>query len=189
MNRENRVLNPNPYGPIKAQDIERLETSLPDRLPQDYREYLLENNGGDFEKSCATSNTDADVVHSISELFSLYRGPEHTRLENQWDLSEYFDLQEIKHLTKEYLAFGVTGTGDVFLVRLGKGDVLIYLHDYVDHAPIEGPGGAIFPLAGSFSEFVSNAISQEESLKKAEEIEPGFTARMKRLKKESGFWD
>lgn len=189
MDTDNRVLNPNPYGSIGTQEIEQFEARLPHRLPQDYRDYLLQNNGGDFEKPCFVSKENAEITHSVSELFSLFRGPENTRLETHWSLSEYYDLLEFSHLTKDYLVFGVTGTGDLFLLRLGKGDVLIYLHDHVEQTPIEAPGGAIFPLACSFSDFASNMVSRENFLQVADEIEPGFAARLERLKKESGMWD
>lgn len=189
MNEENRVLNANPYGSIEAEDIERFEKRLPLNLPKDYRDYLLRFNGGDFEKSCIPSSNDNGDTHTISELFSLHRGPEGSRLERNWDLSEFYDLHEFSHLTENYLAFGTSGTGDIFLIKFETGEVLIYLHDYIYHVPSEGPGGAIFPISSSFTELVSKAISEKELLKGAVETDPEFAARLEKLKKESGLWD
>lgn len=189
MQNHNKVVDPNPYGPVETEDIERFERSLPSHLPDDYKAYLLYFNGGTFEKTYLPVNSGTDDFCSISEFFALFRGPEGSRLEQNWDLAEFYDLQDFRHLTKAYLAFGLSGTGDIFLMKFGTGEVLIYLHDHMDDTPAEGPGGTIFPVAGSFTEFVSKAISNEDRLKIATENDLDFARRLDQLKKESGLWD
>lgn len=189
MNHENRVTDPNPYGPIEAEDIERFERTLPSKLPGDYRDYLLKFNGGDFEKTSVPANKEKEDTYSISEFFALYRGPEASRLEQHWDLAGYYDLADFSHLTKAYLAFAMSGTGDVFLLKFATGEVLVYLHDSVDDTPVEGPRGTLVRLAGSFADFVSRMISKRELLQDTVESDPDFAARLEQLKKDSGLWD
>lgn len=161
--RENPIRNSNPYLPIDDDDILAFERTLGCRLPEEYRQYLLDHNGSRFEREII-----AEQGLGVHHLFSLYHGPDFQRLESNWCLSDYYDLKHLSGKLKRYLVFGDCSTGDLLLLNLVTGAVELFDHEAAGSRGFFGffgnPLRGISPLASGFDSFVNGLISSEESL-------------------------
>lgn len=153
----NTVVNPNPFGTTGENELAAFEESIGTKLPIEYRTYLLEFNGGDFEKDCFEKAGKAEGrVHSI---YGVHSGPKYARLTDRWRLAEYFDIGEAARGVEDYLVFASTETGDLLLIGLHDGAIHFLDHQAVVDDPDQGPIIEPVPIAKSFDEFVDRLVS------------------------------
>lgn len=69
-----------PYGPISDVRLNAFETSLPAKLPADYRVFLVEHNGAEFDQG-EGDLVEVDGGTNLRTLFGLHDGPGYERLD------------------------------------------------------------------------------------------------------------
>jgi cell wall assembly regulator SMI1 len=75
-----KIEGPNKYGPVTAQRLSKFERALGHTLPDDYRAFLLENNGG-TPSPCDFTIGEGDISH-VNDMYGLHDGPTHARLDH-----------------------------------------------------------------------------------------------------------
>jgi hypothetical protein len=94
----NSIVQGNPYGQLSAERLDAFEESLGKRLPNEYREYLLNYNGGEFEKIIFPDEPSFGVQH----MYGLHDGPEYDRLEDRFEICEHSILRDLEISYKEF---------------------------------------------------------------------------------------
>src|SRR5215472_7889046 len=178
----NSIVQGNPYGPLSAQRLEAFEESLGRRLPNEYREYLLNYNGGDFEKTIFIEEPSFIAHH----MYGLHDGPEYNRLEDRFGMWRAFDLERFRDQLQEFLRFADTTTGDALLLDLNDGSIWFFdPHDVTDE-PNQYLRQYMNRLASNFDEFVAKLISkeEEEALRAGDPAYEEFNQLLERYKRE-----
>lgn len=142
------------YGPLAEDRLHRLETALGQRLPDDYRAFLIEHNGGQPEPSLFTISEEegSDVVQ---EFLGLHDGPRFLQLDNTWaDHREW--------MPETLLPIALDPGGNMVCLGVsGEERGAVYFWDH-ELAPGEG-GIETFenstPIAASFAAFVDGLYS------------------------------
>jgi hypothetical protein len=147
-----KIQDSNEYGFLKLDVLERFEKSLGCKLPKDYRNFLIDHNGGTPEKYlvCWPGSTEPSEVWNNS--LGLHDGPTYARL----------DLMT-KELT-DYLPYGVIPFacdpgGNYFCIGIA-GEYVDKIY-FWNHERSEG-GTSIDYLNESFTKFVAGLIAEEE---------------------------
>lgn len=146
--------------PATKKQIADLEKRLGAKLPGEYKQFLLTQNGGMPEEHEIVFSKHPYIGGvSILTLFGLYPGlkPEHSNL--------YFYLQRYEPLLPEgHLPIAIDICGDVYTLSLAEkpGCVYFWDHESVDESNVElEDGQAVFEmkdatlLAGSFNELLA----------------------------------
>jgi hypothetical protein len=138
------------YGAISDKDIIAYEAARAIRLPEEYRLFMLRNNGGYAANSrcrvpgLQNSIVVLDHIHGLGDMPS-----------NLAEVNE--DLEEL--LPPGFLLWATDPGGSGFLIGLceteREGQIFYWLHD---EDPDEG--SACFFLASSFDEFVEGLFSE-----------------------------
>ena len=178
----NSIVQGNPYGPLSAERLEAFEESLGERLPNEYREYLLNYNGGKFEKTIFPDEPEFRVHH----MYGLHDGPEYNRLEDRFEIWRGFDLEGFRDQLQGVLRFADTGTGDALLLDLNDGSVWFFDPHDVTGEPNQNLRRYMHRLASSFDEFVAKLISEEEEavLRAGDPVYEDFKQRLERAKRQ-----
>jgi SMI1 / KNR4 family (SUKH-1) len=142
------IMNPNPYGMISLQKLQEFEIKQGINLPEDYRSFLKKYNGGKPNPAgfWIERGVDGSEVH---QFFGLHDGP-------KWLSLEYY-VEEPFGISKNYLAIGDDGTGNILCMKLqGHDNSSIYfidhdIHDYNEPGSLTG----FTKVANSFAEFLS----------------------------------
>lgn len=155
-----QIANPLAAGPVSEKQIREFETSIGSSLPDDYRAFLLEFNGGqpqpggfcydsqepndsvwcffplrEFNKEdISTSSPDDLYVYPIQLAYADLLGA----------LEEMCDEMEIEEFEEELLPIGTDGNGNYVCLDLKEGGILFYDHETWERSP----------LASSFEEFL-----------------------------------
>lgn len=154
--KNNSIVDPNPFGSTSEVVVADFERSVGARLPDEYRTYLIEFNGGKFEKDYFERTGGIDGrVHGI---YGLHAGPNFAKLEENWKLSEYYDIGEAALGVNEYIVFADTETGDLLLLGLENGEVFFLDHESIEDDPEHGARFDAVPIAKSFDEFVEGLM-------------------------------
>lgn len=159
----NKITQHNPYGATTENDVAAFEKSIGYRLPESYRQYLLNSNGGKFENYFFHAiSFGRSEIHPVHEYFRLGAGSEAERLENMYPFSQFHDLDAFSEEFKKYLCFADTHYGDDLLMDLERGTIYFYRSD--DDGDKENFGDLeIAKVAPDFRDFVDNMISKEEA--------------------------
>lgn len=153
----NVIVKPNPYGPTDEKTVAAFEEVVGSRLPAEYRDYLLEFNGGKFEKNFFVRKGGIDGrIHSV---YGLHAGPTYSKLTERWRLSKCYDIGESAPGVNDYLVFASTGTGDLLLLALAAGGVYFLDHEQIEDDPVFGARFNVVLISNSFDEFVESLIS------------------------------
>jgi hypothetical protein len=126
-----------PYGPLEQARLAAFEQQLPAPLPPDYRAFLTEFNGAEFD-DCA----DLDEVPGLAELFGLHDGPKFCRLDEMFH-------QAASSIPASLLLIGSDPFGNYFglgLGGVGRGAVF-----FVDHENLPAGVSSLPQVASSFS--------------------------------------
>jgi len=162
----------NKYGGINLADLERLENKLGQRLPDDYRDYLILNNGGTIDP-CAFFISKSEGESRVREFYGLHNGPEYLRLDTMFYLNE-------AELADWMLAIGDDPFGNKLCMSFLSHEFgSIYFWDH----EAEGEEGCEYKfLSSSFSGFTK--VLHKVSLPNESEIELIFqNSDLKLLKK------
>lgn len=139
----------NPYGPANLADIAEFEEANEVSLPDDYKKFLLEHNGGRPDPN-VLSGPDTDVQW----LYGMVEEPAWASLFHALDTYE-------GRIPAWYMPIGMDSGGNLFVMSLyeeNKGVVALWWHE--DEA--EGNGSEYFDnlthVADSFTEFADLLI-------------------------------
>jgi len=159
----NKITQHNPYGATTENDVAAFEKSIGYRLPESYRQYLLNSNGGKFENYFFHAiSFGRSEIHPVHEYFRLGAGPEGQRLENMYPFSECYDLDTFSEEFKKYLCFAYTPFGDALLMDLERETIYFYQSDD-DGDKVSFSDLEIAKVAPNFRDFVDNMISEKEA--------------------------
>jgi hypothetical protein len=152
----NAVIQPNPFGSVDEVGVLAFEEVVGAPLPSEYRVYLLEFNGGKFEKRYFARAGGIDG--RIHNIYGLHAGPKYSRLAERWKLSECYDIGEAAPGVRDYVVFASTGTGDLLLLCLRNGAVFFLDHEFVEDDQEYGARFNAVPIATTFDEFVESLM-------------------------------
>ena len=136
------VINKGPK--LKSFEINKLETDFSIKLPDDYREFILLNNGGTLNQNkntidipnMADSPTDAQVLFGI--------GREVASSNISWNIELIRDYGENTNL----VPFACDSGGGLFCLMASNNNYEVVYYD------INSPDKIIYPIANGFSEFL-----------------------------------
>ncbi len=136
----------NHFPPVDAHAIEALEASLGATLPEDYRNFLLEHNGGLVEPDVFEVQGDPNVTKSsIQILHGIAPG-------DYFDINKQISIFE-NRIPSGTIPIGHDPSGNLLCLAVSgprAGTVYFWDHDL---------DNATFPLADSFSAFLSGLAS------------------------------
>ena len=165
-----RIINPLPAGPTSEVEIGRFEEHIGHRLPDDYRAFLLEHNGGrpdpdaftlmmdDAEEEnivmCFFPMRDISVgTVEVEEFEELRSWPVHCAWDDLQD--DLVNLYE-KELDEPLLPIGTDGSSNYFCIVLtgdGRGRI-VFLESEMAETTV---------LAESFSDFLATLRPRERT--------------------------
>lgn len=157
----NKVIKPNPYGPVLTSLLDELRRSYARDIPKSYVSYLSENNGGEFENSNFMFDGEVDG-ENLHHMFGLHFGPNHLRLQDNHELSKSYDLEDFGSQLENYLVIASTSTGDPVMIDLDNGEVVCFAADEMAGDSYEDFKRAVKKISKNFDEFVSGLMNLEE---------------------------
>lgn len=143
------IKNPDLYGLLNETRLADFEINLGVRLPEDYRKFLMDHNGGIPEPSTFWIKDGIDSSE-VFQFYGIHDGPEWLSLEN-YIIGKNFGIPE--HL----LAIGDDGTGNTICLGIsGNKKGVVYFIDHEIH-PFEEPNSytGVTRIADSFTQFIS----------------------------------
>lgn len=165
----NIIINQNPYGQLRVEDLLSFEQELGVKLPNDYRDYLIEYNGGEFEKDVFEIIGDEGNRTSIHIMYAMAEEPEWASLQK---VNEYFDGVDLKK--EKFVSIASDPLGNQILLKLNKPNIgSIYFWDH--EVPFREIKKILLKQASSFTEFINKlekVETQEEFLKRLKKENP-----------------
>jgi hypothetical protein len=141
------MMNYTPFGHATEQDIVALEQQIGARLPDDYRQFLLQTNGADFrDQTFFVKELRQEVMLHV--LFGLTNPTSRGLTMGYW-LNEYGD-----EIDPHTLIIGDDAGGRFLLYTVAGEDTGIYYWDQNDSFPQSNDGGGnTYFVADTFTEF------------------------------------
>lgn len=158
---KNTVENSNPYGSVTYEEVLAFEARNGLNLPEDYRQYLVQHNGGNFVRRIFISKCDSDVDGSVHGIKGLHQGPEYVRLQDDFHLSDLHDLADFAQELLPYFVFSGTDGANSLIIDMETSKVCVFLADVFDEETLERLNACICPVADSFTEFVDSLVDQD----------------------------
>jgi cell wall assembly regulator SMI1 len=129
---------------VTPERLAELESQLDNKLPQDYKSFLLEHNGGTPEKTLfQIPDCDGDAL--VDYFLGIDR-PNGDLLDWKEELAD--DLGE------EYLPIAFDPGGNALLLKLSEGTILYW--DSARHFPVSTDEENTFWIADSFTQLLSS---------------------------------
>ncbi|MCA8987708.1 MAG: SMI1/KNR4 family protein [Planctomycetaceae bacterium] len=164
-----QILNSLPAGPTSEAEIASFETHIGHRLPDDYRAFLLKENGGHPEPDAFTLNiwgrAEEDIVMCFFPMQDLSICPVDVSFDElrtwpvhcAWNdlMNDLKDLYE-KELDEALLPIGTDGSGNYFCIVLDgprRGSILFLEHEMAETEL----------LAESFESFLASLRQRERT--------------------------
>jgi hypothetical protein len=151
-----QIRDPKPHGPLSESRLVEFERTCGLALPPDYREFLLEFNGGvPFPSSFwITEPTNAS---GVQQFYGLHDGP-------SWLSIHTYARNEASGVPAGILPIGDDGVGDWICIGIaGAHYGRVYFVDHEVH-PLDDPDSmkGITELAESFERFLANLMHHPE---------------------------
>lgn len=170
----NLVLNPNPYGELTEESLRVFESKVGRKLPESYRFFLLENNGGKWGNNIVDLGVDGETT--VHHIFGLHQGPDYSRLDQARERLSF-------KKRRDFLPIADDSFGNLFLISikgLDAGSVYFCADDvYLKNSLVK--------LADGFDAFFNGLMSKEEWIRKSSSA-PGYDdykERLERFKREN----
>ena len=145
-----------PYGTTTNEEISKLETELNTPIPQDYKNFLLNHNGGTPEIRYAEFYVeDLDESIYLQVLYGIGI--------KDLDISEWSNMWPSDLLPHSIIIGHIMGNGFILLVNDGENNG-IYYYDHAYTFPQSSDEENTYFIASTFTEFI-------DSLKEASEDE------------------
>lgn len=139
---KNRIQSSNEFGRLRQEKLEKFEKKLGTPLPEEYREYLLEHNGGSPTRIAIVLEGEKEPFTVVNQLFGIHEGPQYNRLDNTYE-----QLKQV--LPADLLAIGDDPGGNILGIRIEgkeKGSIFFWNHENCK----------TLKLAESFKSFLEN---------------------------------
>ncbi len=153
------ILESRRFGPVSDAQIVELEGTLGYGLPQDYRAFLLEHNGGkpgadtiDFEDERGPSSSD------VNYLFGVHRGEYYASLPKRMEMFR-------GRIPAGFLPIGDDSGGNLWVLELeGPGRGRVYFWDHEGEADEGEPPTTrnMTVVAASFTDFLARLREFED---------------------------
>jgi SMI1 / KNR4 family (SUKH-1) len=174
MSVKNPIITANPFGATTDQDISRLESDIGIRLPIDYRNYLLQHNGGRFK-----FDSIASIDLSVHHLFGIHLGPEYLQLQLNWAPWSFHDYQYLRDLLENFITIGDCGTGELIVLNCKSGAVGIERARISERQRYKSPDEIVTKIAANFSDFVNSMKSLDDVISELPiEVREDFLLRL-----------
>jgi len=150
MFKNNKIIDPNPYGETSLDALEAFEKEVGAKLPDEYREYLLLYNGARFEHKTFDIKGDAENITDVQVMYGIANEPEWFSIQ---DSNSY--LYDIDVIKKGYLSIGSDAFGNQILIKLkwpNRGAIYFWDHE----KPFWRFKSVLLKQADNFVEFVDN---------------------------------
>ena len=155
------------FGRAEDEDIKLLEKRFDIKLPVDYKEFLVTQNGGrnlsyKFENSIKINQI--DEIINIDTMFGINTGITNADIE-QWTDEYYTDIFENSIIIGDTIQHG-------FLIFWGSGDDNegIYYYDDTYHLAASDDENNAYFLAETFSEFM-DLVQNQKIVKKFAKVD------------------
>jgi hypothetical protein len=151
-----KILDPNPYGPLSLERLESFEKFIQIKLPVDYREFLLQYNGGKPQPSGFWIHP-YDDGDSVYQFLGLHDGPKGRSIDT-------CKGEELYGIPRSLLPIGDDGLGNSICLGLSEstyGEIFFLDHDEHPYHDPESPDG-IIKLSNSFTEFCDSLIDHHD---------------------------
>ena len=151
-----KIINPNLYGPLLQKKFGEFEKQAHITLPKDFRNFLLQYNGGQPIPSFFWIKPQEDGS-SVHQFYGLHGGPAYLSLETFAGKERYGIPESMLPIgddrTGNYICIGISSTnfGKVFFLDHDK-------HPFHNPNSLEG----VTELADSFSEFLCSLEERPE---------------------------
>lgn len=145
------------HGQAKESDVKALEKEIGGRFPEDYRAFIIRNNGGT----------------PIPNVFGFYDKARSMEDESGVDrflsigINEYFSVE--RHLTvysdripDDFIPVARDSGGGLVLVKLKGGGVYFWDHEFEADDGEQASEYNVYPVSGSFDDFLSSLHDIEE---------------------------
>jgi hypothetical protein len=140
----------NKYGKLVVERLEEFEAKIGSRLPEDYREFLINHNGGK-PMPCDFVVTEKEGSDSLHVIYGIHCGP------------SYANLEEVNALysgriPRSLITFAEDPFGNAICIGINgdnSGKVFFWDHELESDDEVEPDYENITLLAESFSEFLS----------------------------------
>jgi cell wall assembly regulator SMI1 len=130
-------------GPTISEDqVLRLEADLGVRLPEDYRKFLLHNNGGTPELDTVDVPNAPGSPTDVQVFFGISRDVESSNLD--WNRQTFRD-----RIPAGFLPVATDSGGNLFCLALANNNAA-----KIFYCDIESPDGNAYPVASSFDAFL-----------------------------------
>jgi hypothetical protein len=144
-----KVDEQNPYGSLDENTLDKFELGLGARLPEAYRQYLLNYNGGMWEPKCFVISK-AEGESSVHSVYGLHSGPEYCQLNS---MREIFS----DRIPRDVLAIASDAFGNQICLGIsGKRRDVVYFWNH----EIVGEKG-LSRIADSFENFIDSLFKNE----------------------------
>jgi hypothetical protein len=143
-----KIINAHPYGLVSSKTLEEFERRIHFSLPQDYRAFLLEYNGGQPVPSFFWIKPGKDGS-AIYQFYGLHDGPKHLSIDT-------YAGQERYGIPSSMLPIGDDGLGNFICIGtspVNQGNIYFLDHDLHPYQFPDSPEG-ITKLADSFTGFL-----------------------------------
>jgi cell wall assembly regulator SMI1 len=147
------IAESNKHGPLFMEDLENFEKFLGTRLPEDYRNFLIEHNGGSPEEYLVCWPGSSEPCEVWNDSLGLHNGPTYARLDSVANgLKDY--------LPEGVLPFASDPGGNHFCIGISgeyTGKIYFWDHEEPDSKK------SISLLSDSFSNFIANLVGDEDA--------------------------
>lgn len=177
---ENKIIEPNPYGPLVIEELLAFESKLGVSLPEDYRNYLIKYNGAKFENDVFLIN-EVEGESRIHHIGGVIQEPSYASLLVNYDV---FNID----LKNKYLAIADDAFGNQIVLKLVEPNMGgIYFWDH--EVPFNKVEKILIKVGNSFTEYINSlkrSETQEEFLKMIKKESPEHYEMLIAAMKERG---
>ena len=130
------ILDPNPFGPLSEKNLADFESQLNTSLPRDYKDFLLQYNGGHPDPSFFWIEPGKDGSE-VLQFYGLHDGPAHLSIQTYAGVERY-------GIPTTMLPIGDDGVGNSICLDLSAahfGEIYFLDHEthpYADPDSMEG---------------------------------------------------
>lgn len=141
----------NSYPKVSKEQINRFERESCLSLPEDYKKFILENNGGEPDLDCIDIPDWDGSRTALSKFFGI-------ETNNADDLKQIL-TNVVDILPKKYLPFAEDSGGNLFCLDLSRGKTNGKIIFWDHHASVTE---SIYNVCDNFKEFISKLYKPNE---------------------------